>query len=250
MDTLTITYVGQCGFLLDFGDVRIVTDPYFGGSLDGPWARLYPPPTTLAELRPDAILISHSHGDHMDLKTLGEYYAAGGDAFVAAPAPECAPLRAFAADYVIPARSESAFAVGRARVTPIPCAHTAFHLDDQGRFHELSYIVECGDFRVFFGGDMSLYDGLAERIAAAECDVLLLPVNGRDEERTSKGIIGNTTHEEAARLSARLGVPYIAAHHDLFAINGCPPDEIYRAANEAGAKVTILKLLETLTIEK
>lgn len=259
MATLTITYLGQCGFLLDFGAVRIVTDPYLSDSVDRlyatpetPWRRAYPAPRALFDLMPDAVLISHDHGDHLDPDTLIPYVRAGGRAVIAAPAPVCAALGEMLppdAPPIAPARAERPFDIGPARITPVACAHTQLHTDDMGRFYELSYIIRVGDQAVFFGGDMSLYDGLTERLRAEGCRVLLLPANGRDEARTAAGIVGNTDCAEAAELAAALDAPlYIPMHHDLYAINGCADEDILAAAARAGARVKILKPMEAIEV--
>lgn len=254
MGGVSATYLGQCGFLLEMGGVRIVTDPYLSDYVDKsffssetPWRRLYPPPVTLGGLSPDVLLISHSHGDHMDPWTLKAYYGAGGSGPVAAPAPECGLLYDLGAS-VICARAESSFSIGEVEITPIPCAHTQLHLDELGRFHELSYLISCKGVTVFFAGDMSLYDGLEKRLRAAQCSLLLLPVNGGDRERTEKGIIGNIDHRQAAALAATLNVPYIPMHHDLYGINGCGETDILSAAREAGAEARLLKPMETWTL--
>ena len=254
--SLLITYLGQCGFLMDFGDTRIVTDPYLSDYVDKcfysgqtPWRRLYPPPATLQALEPDGILISHSHGDHLDPWTLQPYFSQGGTCLAAAPAPECGLLEKLGAPCIQYARAEESFFMGPVKITPIPCAHTQLHTDEMGRFHALSYIVEHEDLRVFFGGDMSLYDGLAKRLREADCRLLLLPVNGGDAERTGKGIIGNIDCVQAASLSATLNVPYIPMHHDLYAINGCAPEEILCAAEAAGAKAHLLKPMQSLRLD-
>ena len=247
MSGVLITYLGQCGFLLDFGDTRIVTDPYLSDYVDKthysvqtPWRRLYPPPAALHGLHPNGILISHSHGDHLDPWTLQPYYEKGGACVTAAPAPECGLLEKLGAPRIQYARAEESFFIGSVRITPIPCAHTQLHTDEAGHFHELSYIVEHENLRVFFGGDMSLYDGLAKRLREADCQLLLLPVNGGDAERTEKGIIGNINCAQAASLSAALNVPYVPMHHDLYGINGCSVEEILSAAKAAGAKAHLL----------
>lgn len=247
--------MGQCGFLLDFGDVRLVTDPYLSDYVDRnfytaatPWQRRYPPPATLSALSPDGVLISHAHGDHLDPWTLGEYLQAGGGGVIAAPAPECGALKRLGAPNIVCAQAEVPFGVGRAVITPIPCAHTQLHPDEAGRYHELSYIIECGASRVFFGGDMSLYPGLEERLMQADCDVLLLPVNGRDAARTQSGIIGNIDCDEAAALAAALGKPFIPMHHDLYAINGATDGQIRGAAQRNGASVVWLKPGETANL--
>ena len=255
MQEITITYLGQCGFLLDFGGTKIVTDPYLSDYVDKTcsdgevkWQRLYPPPASLQVLKPEGILISHSHEDHMDPWTLKPYLCENGECLTAAPAPECGRLESIGASRVIYAKAEESFFIGDVKITPLPCAHTQLHLDACGRFHELSYLIEQAGVRIFFGGDMSLYDGLEKRLKSANCNLLLLPVNGRDEGRTERGIIGNIDHVEAAKLSAKLDVPYIPMHHDLYAVNGCSPEEILAAARAQGAKAFLLKPMETLRL--
>lgn len=244
-----ITYLGQCGFLIEMGGARIVTDPYLSDYVDRQsggsgmaWRRNYAPPCPLDELNPDVVLISHAHGDHMDPWTLEAYRGAGGDCAVVAPAPECGRLRDLGFSQVVEARAEASFEVARARITPIMCAHTEPHADDQGRFRELSYFIEADGVKLFFGGDLSLYDGLVERLVREAPDYALLPANGRDDLRTSKGIVGNTDAREAAMLSAACGAALIPTHYDLYDINGCPIDTIRDAARYAGARLINLCL--------
>lgn len=228
------TYLGQCGFLLDFDGTRIMTDPHF--SSYGPDdMRSYPPPCTLMDAAPEAVLISHSHVDHLDPKTIAPYVAAGGQAAFYAPAPECRLLQELGVANWRAARAEQPFSVGPVTVTPIPCAHMELHPDEHGDYHELSYLLSgCGK-TVFFGGDMSLYPGLLERLQRQPIDLLLLPVNGWDAERLSQGIIGNIDHRQAAQLAAQLGVPFCPMHHDVYAFNGCPIEQVVAAAEEYGA---------------
>lgn len=243
MNGMQITYLGQCCFLIEAEGVRVVTDPYLSHSVDRDlpgWQRAYEPPCSLLELKPDIILISHAHDDHMDMETLGNYKKGGGNAPVAAPAPETQPLREMGCR-LIEARAEHMINCKGICITPIACAHTNLDMDEKGRFRNLSYLIDFGSCCVFFGGDMILYDGLEERVALENCDVLLLPCNGRDEARTNAGIIGNTTAEEAAEFAAHLALPFIPAHHDLYPANGRPTEEIRRAAEDAGARLIVLQ---------
>ena len=250
MDELRITYLGQCGFLLEGEGVTIVTDPYLSNYVDNNhdgWKRSYEAPCDLISLKPDLILISHSHDDHMDPETLGNYRKAGGNAAIAAPAPEISLLKELGFSRIINARAEKPFHFKDVVITPIACAHTSLDMDECGRFRNLSYLIDFGTRCVFFGGDMSLYDGLSERIGVENCDILLLPCNGRDEERTNQGIIGNTTAEESASLAHDLALPFIPAHHDLYPNNGRPTEEIVKAAKDADASVIVLKVGENYT---
>ena len=239
-----ITYLGQCGFLIEMGGARIVTDPYLSDYADKhhdnegvAWRRNYAPTCALIDLNPDVILISHAHNDHMDPWTLEPYRAANGNATVVAPAPECPRLYEMGFTSVVEARAEASFTVRKAKITPIMCAHTEPHADSLGRFRELSYFIEEESAKLFFGGDLSLYDGLLERLIREAPDYALLPANGRDEARTSKGIIGNTDAKEAATLAASCGAALIPTHYDLYDINGCPIETIRDAARYAGARL-------------
>lgn len=66
-------------------------------------------------------------------------------------------------------------------------------------------MIEHEGKKVFFGGDMSLYDGLTEKLAAMAPDVMLIPVNGADYYRTASHCIGNTNCIEAAKLAKAVG---------------------------------------------
>jgi len=57
--------------VMDMGGLRIVTDPWLEGAVFGDsWELLAPSPTTLAELAPDFIWLSHEHPDHFSPRTL------------------------------------------------------------------------------------------------------------------------------------------------------------------------------------
>ena len=238
---VTYAYLGQCTFALDFDGTRIVTDPHLS-SLGPEGMRAYPAPCTLMEAAPDVVVISHSHADHLDPKTLNPYIEAGGKAPIYAPAPECEWLEKLGAPNIGRAKAEQSFTVGNVTITPIPCAHTELHTDENGDYRELSYIIKgCGK-TVFFGGDMSLYEGLTERLEQEHFDLLLIPCNGRDEKRTSMNIIGNTNEHEAAQLAVRLNAPYAPMHHDVYAFNGCSVELIEAAAKAAGAQLLLPKV--------
>lgn len=249
---MKLTFYGQCTFLIEAGDVRIVTDPYLTDSIDrgqpadSPWHRAFPAPVTLDELQPDVILISHAHGDHFDRETLKPYYAAGGTAALYVPEP-VVPVATKFGLRAHPANADRAIQVGSITITPVACAHQKLHQDDDGHFFELSYMIEHEGKKVFFGGDMSLYDGLTEKLTAMAPDVMLIPVNGADYYRTAAHCIGNTNCIEAAKLAKTVGVRYyIPTHHDVYyPYNGCRESWILDAAVDAGVDVHILKVCES-----
>ncbi|MBM4156167.1 MAG: hypothetical protein FJ221_14250 [Lentisphaerae bacterium] len=61
------TWLGQSGYLLEGGGVRLAIDPYLSDAVERAQGlkRLVPPPCTVAELAPDVLLITHDHLDHL-----------------------------------------------------------------------------------------------------------------------------------------------------------------------------------------
>ena len=239
---IKITYLGQMCFLIECGDCKIVTDPYLSDSVDGPDShRNYTPPATLSELLPDVIVISHPHGDHLDQKSLIPYYRLRRRTFTLVPAPSVETIQSIGGDAVAmrapaPAEFGEPFTLNGVSIYPLPCAHTELHIDPNGDFRELSYLIEYNGTKLFFGGDMSIYSGLVEALAEITPDVVILPVNGRDWFRTSRNIIGNLDSNEAAELSVVCGAKlFIPGHHDLYAKNGCPNEWIEYSAKKFGA---------------
>lgn len=253
---MRIRYLGQCGFVFEFDPVRLVVDPYLSDYVDKncsneqlSWVRAYPPPTTLNEVAPDVILISHAHVDHLDPWTLGPYAQKNAAVPLIVPAPVKAQGEGIGFTNVIPAYAEKCIRRDVLTITPIPCAHTQIHYDEDGNCRELSYLIDCEGVKLFFGGDMSLYPGVVERIAAFGPDIVLLPVNGSDERLTALDVIGNMDRFEAVRLAKQLHARFlIPMHHDLYAVNGCDPTLVQEAAEEAGVTLLTFKPGETRSI--
>jgi len=204
---------------------------------------------------PDIILISHDHLDHLDPDTLIPFYRMRRRSFTLVPEPYTDKILSLGGEpqgmtAPMPAVWGEAFSAGEVSIKAIPCAHTDLHTDEKGNYRELSYLIEAEGKRVFFGGDMSMYEGLLEALTEAKPDVVILPVNGRDWFRTSRNLIGNIDSNEAAELSVRIGARYfIPGHFDLYDKNGCPEAWIRDSAAKFGAPLYLLKAGEALELQ-
>jgi L-ascorbate metabolism protein UlaG (beta-lactamase superfamily) len=79
-----------------------------------------------------------------------------------------------------------------------------------------------------------------------ELDLALLPINGRDSQR---GVPGNFTGPEAARLAHAIGArQVIPMHYDMFAFNTVSPAEFEREAQRLGQPYRILLNGERYTL--
>ena len=255
---MKITFLGQCGFLLEGESQRIVTDPYLSDFLDRnfskgdvQWNRLYPPPASLADLNPDVILLSHKHYDHLDPWTVRPYIEAGGKALFVAPYDAKQRLEEQSVQNVRYIDAGETLKIGAFRIHAIPCAHMELHTDGDGHYRELSYVIEENDDRVFFAGDMMLRAGLEEEVRAMACQLLLLPCNGRDAWRDAHGIVGNMTAGEAALFAKKVGAKmFVPMHHDLYDINRCDAEEIRIAARNNDVAVCCMKPMECLQTQE
>jgi L-ascorbate metabolism protein UlaG (beta-lactamase superfamily) len=110
-------------------------------------------------------------------------------------------------------------------VTAIPAAHEELHKDENGEYFEVGFKFELGNTVVFHGGDGCPYDTFEEKLVG--CDVLILPVNGRDYYRTNIcDIIGCFDSVEAATIAKNINADLlIPTHFDLYDVNCINPAE-------------------------
>jgi len=65
-----VTWIGHASFLIQVGNLNIITDPVFGNA-SFLFNRILPPGISVAQLpNIDFVLLSHNHIDHMDAKSL------------------------------------------------------------------------------------------------------------------------------------------------------------------------------------
>ena len=226
-----LSWLGQAGFLIRWGEWRLVIDPYLSDSLAEkyrgtrfPHVRMVPPPINPERLAPvDIVLCTHAHSDHMDPGTLPQVAAANPQCRFVVPRAE----RAIAIARGVPAERLIAVNAGdRVQLAPdlalraLPAAHEELHTNAQGDHRFLGYVLYLGSTTIYHSGDCVPSAGLDEELAACGVDVALLPVNGRDPQRTAHGILGNFTFDEATALCIRCRISaMIACHFGMFDFN-------------------------------
>ncbi len=227
--SLALWGLGQVGVAIKGPTGIVYVDPYFtdsdgeGGSLP----RTYPPPLSPDEVtNASAVLLTHDHIDHTDPDTLLPLAASSPEARFVAPYTSRDTLADSGLDanrVVVPEVGEPLEIAG-ARVTAVPSAHTELEHDPERGYPYLGYVVEWNGVTVYHAGDTVVYEGLIETLSAWRIDVALMPINGRDFFRTSRGIIGNTDLSEVAELTETLDFGLIVpTHYDLISGNTVDP---------------------------
>jgi L-ascorbate metabolism protein UlaG (beta-lactamase superfamily) len=231
-----ITWLGQAGFLVRAAGNAILIDPYLSDSLATKYRgrefaheRLMAPPIVLDEIggaylcRLDFVLCTHRHSDHMDPETLAAVTLQQPGCRFVVPAAELnhALSLGLPEGRVLPIDAGDTLSLGDGVVVKaIPAAHESFQQDAAGRHRFLGYVITIGGLTLYHSGDTVVYPGLAATLANEEIDCALLPVNGRDAYRASRGVPGNMTAGEAIDLCNAAGIPLLVPHHfGMFAFN-------------------------------
>ena len=139
-------------------------------------------------------------------------------------------------------------------VVALRAAHETLERDEDGHHRFLGYALVFRregrpDVTIVHSGDTVPFEGQGAEIARLRPDLLLLPVNGRSEALSARGVPGNLTLDEAVALTIESGAPaMIAHHHGLFAFNTLPLAVIERKAAEPGLPVRVIPAIEGLEV--
>ena len=167
----SLTWVGHATALVDIDGYRVLTDPLLRKRVAHLRRRGAVP--NAAALRPDLVLISHAHIDHLHVPSLR---------LVDASVPVIAPLgtrdllRRSGFEHVIEAVAGDRIKVERATIDVTPAVHPSGrgpHTRIDPR--PLGFLIEVGGHRTYFAGDTDLFDEMA---GFAGVDLALLPIWG------------------------------------------------------------------------
>ena len=234
---IAIFYLGQMGFLLKYQNTHILIDGYLTDYVDRTtrggqvkWIRRYAPPITPEELDfLDYVFCTHDHIDHADPDTLAGILSVNSKAkFVVSSAITDTLLSCGVPMQRIIGMNcrETLSLSSNVTVSAIPAAHEELHPLGDDCYLEVGFRFSFGGTTLYHAGDCCPYDGLEHHLS--NCDVMIMPVNGRDYFRTQVcNIIGCFTIKEAALLARKAGAQLlIPAHFDLYDVNCISPVEL------------------------
>ncbi|MBI3880524.1 MAG: MBL fold metallo-hydrolase [Verrucomicrobia bacterium] len=230
---LSIWWLGQSGFLVQWRGRHLLLDPYLSDSLTKKYATTDKPHTRITErvIAPerldfiDLATSSHNHTDHLDAETLLPLASVNPKLQLVIPEAN----RAFVTDRLKCPRefphgldAGVSLTLGNFTFHGIPAAHNELDRDAEGRHKFLGYVIEAGPWRIYHSGDTKLFPGMEEWLRPLKVSVALLPVNG---DRPERRVAGNLDGKEAAQLAHAIGADVvIPCHYDLFEFNTATPD--------------------------
>jgi L-ascorbate metabolism protein UlaG (beta-lactamase superfamily) len=182
---MKVTWLSQAGLLFENDKIKILVDPYLSdsiGEVEPKKKRRMPIDESLFDLKPDVILITHDHRDHLDLATLDHYLK--GDGSVTVMSGECAfkKLLAYGGDhnYVLLAPHS----VWSQQGVTFYSVH-AEHSDRTA----VGFIIDDGEETFYVSGDtLYNYDVIDDVLDLVEdgVDYAFLPINGRGNNMNAK----------------------------------------------------------------
>jgi L-ascorbate metabolism protein UlaG (beta-lactamase superfamily) len=238
VEPLTVTWLGHSTVLVESSGVRVLTDPVLR-----PW---------LLHLRRvdggvsiphdiDAVLVSHAHYDHLDVRSLRLV----GAPTVVVPRGARRLVARTGSRTVVELDAGEEVSVGALAVEATPAKHDGHRHPFRPAAAALGFLIE-GTARVYFAGDTDVFEGMRE--LAPGLDVALLPIAGWGP-RVGPGHMDPARAAEAlALLGPRVAIPI---HWGTYRRRGMPADaatmrapaeEFARLAAARAPEVTVATL--------
>jgi len=239
-----VTFIGNATTLLRLGDFTLLTDPAFGPAGSrvplgwGMWTRRLRDPALapLADVVPDAVLLSHLHGDHFD--RAARQRLDPGIPILTTPQAERRLRRRFDAVRGLPTWQSYEWTRGdqRLRVTAVPGRHgpgpaDLLLPDVMGSVVELT-VAGSRRLTLYVTGDTLCRPGLAEIPRRfGEIDAMLIHLGGT----RVLGLLVTMDDRQGAELTGLIrAARTIPIHYDDYRVMKSPLDRYLRRAAGQG----------------
>lgn len=197
-------WLGQAGLLIETNGITIIADPYLSNSVEKTEPHNYrrvAADESFLEIKPDVVLLTHSHLDHTDPETLCHYIKPEGFVTVLAPTNAYTVLREkFSAvnnNFVL-FNPHTVWTEKGVKFTAVKAEHS-----DRTA---IGIIIETECKKLYITGD-TLYNTDVLKELPSDIDYVFLPVNGKGN---------NMNMTDAAAFCEEIGAKAIPMHCGLF----------------------------------
>jgi L-ascorbate metabolism protein UlaG (beta-lactamase superfamily) len=201
---MDVNYIGHATALIDFGSIRVLTDPILRNRVM--FLQRHgknPSADSLNGRMPEIVLLSHLHYDHADLPSLRRLPST---TTVIAPRGSGKYLSRWAGVEVLELAEGDTTQIGDVEINALPANHGLALSVPRPMTTCLSYVLR-NRLSVYFAGDTDLYPEMADVGQDYDLDLALLPVWGYSH-RVGHGHLTPLTAAQALnRLSPRVAIP-------------------------------------------
>ncbi len=197
---MKITWLGQAGLLFETDGKKILVDPYLSDNVKNFEPKNYrrvPVDERFLEIKPDVIVITHNHLDHLDRETLKYYLTDDTECLVLAPNGGWQELRKFGgkSNYVL-FNNGTMWTEGNVTFRAVKAEHSDPYA--------IGVIISCEGKNYYVTGDTLYNEQVFDSLPNAELEAVFLPVNG----------VGNNMNmTDAARFAERVNAKYTVPVH-------------------------------------
>lgn len=225
---MKITYYGHASFEIETGGKKLLFDPFISPN---PLAKNI----DVNSLKPDYILLSHGHGDHMaDLESIQK----NSGAQVICIADIAGWLNNKGIDNVHGMNFGGGFNFDFGRVKMVYALHSSSMPDGAYGGNPAGFVIYSGGKTLYFAGDTALTMDM-KLLADENLDYAILPIGdnytmGADDAIKAAGFINCKN--------------VIGMHYDTFPVIKIDHEETLEKFSKAGLHLTLLAIGESITI--
>jgi L-ascorbate metabolism protein UlaG (beta-lactamase superfamily) len=214
--SLAVTWGGHATALIELDGVRLLTDPVLNDRI-GPLRRIASPVDPELGERIDAVVLSHLHADHAELRSLRRL---GPATIVFAPRGAARWLARHGVRNVEELSPGEEARLGAVRITATPARHGRRRWPLGVEAEPIGFLA-AGSQALYFAGDTDLFAAMSE--LAGRVDVALLPIAGWGPTLGPGHLDPERAVQAAALIAARLVVPI---HWGTFALGWPLPQKL------------------------
>ena len=197
---MKITWLGQAGLLFETCGKTVLIDPYLSDNVKNFEPKNYrrvPVDERFLNIKPDIIVITHNHLDHLDKETLKYYLTKEANCLVLAPNGSWQELRTFGgkSNYVL-FNAGTEWSAGDIRFTAVGAEHS----DPNA----IGVILSAEGKDYYVTGDTLYSERVFSSLPNRTPYAVFLPING---------VGNNMNFQDAERFAARVGAKYVVPIH-------------------------------------
>ena len=196
---MKITWLGQAGLLFETRDKKILVDPYLSNSvakIQPHNVRRVPVDERFLNIKPDIIVLTHNHADHLDKETLCHYLSEDSNVLVLASYNAWVEVRKFGGlknNYVM-FNKGTTWTAGDVTFRAVHAEHSDAYA--------IGVVMTAEGKQYYIMGDTLYSENVFDSLKKADCQMCFLPVNG-----VGNNMNATDANRFAKRVKARYNVP-------------------------------------------